>query len=321
MMSFCRKSVHSFLGLTTTNNFNCNNNFSSFESKPSPTCKHGLGLITTDDTGSSPSHVIESSVLKAVLPSPSPSPVVKGGGGGVFLAKKDPGGIGFIDEVGGGVDGLMSCTESLGFESSDERMLDETVDQLGRRVESLQSSLSPGTKWRKVVERRPKEMKKFPPLLSSFNHHGQPSFFLRPVRKDGRLELTEVRIDRPEILRAYREDGRLRLHLIREDDFFDTTHDDDQFKEEEEDVQQQNYNQEIQQEQQNNQYQEEDEEEIEEKLIMEEEKNHEEWKFPVTGEGYRRCNESMDNYHDHHRNMSHHHHNLHVWSQHYVTTR
>ncbi|TXG65640.1 hypothetical protein EZV62_006915 [Acer yangbiense] len=321
MMSFCRKSVHSFLGLNTTD-FNCNNNCSSFESKSSSTCKHGLGLITTDDTGSSPHHVIESSVLKAVLPSPSPA--VKssgGGGGGVFLAKKDPGGIGFIDEVGGGVDGLMSCTESLGFESSDERTLDETIDQLGKRVESPQSSLSPGAKWRKVIERKPREMKKFPPPLSSFNHHGQPSFFLRPVRKDGRLELTEVRIDRPEILRAYREDGRLRLHLIHDDDFFDTTHDDDQFKEEEEEEEEQNYNQEIQQEQHQNQDQEEEEEEIEEKLITEEEKSHEEWKFPVTGEGYRRCNESMDNYHDHHHNMSHHHHNLHIWGQRYVTTR
>ncbi|KAK4851501.1 hypothetical protein QYF36_015740 [Acer negundo] len=317
-MSFCRKSVHSFLGLTTTD-FNCNNNCSSFESKSPSTCKHGLELITTDDNGSYPTHVIESSVLKAVLPSPSPAVKSGGGGGGVFLAKKDPGGIGFIDDVGGGVDGLMSCTESLGFESSDERTLDEKIDQLGRRVESPQSSLSPGAKWRKVVERRPREMKKYPPPLSSFNHHGQPSFFLRPVRKDGRLELTEVRIDRPEILRAYREDGRLRLHLIRDDDFFDSTHDDDQFKEEEEE--EQNYNQEIQQEQQKNQDQEE-EEEIEEKLIIEEEKNHEEWKFLVTEEGYRRCNESMDNYHDHHHNMSHHHHhNLHVWGQHYVTTR
>ncbi|KAK3200357.1 hypothetical protein Dsin_023772 [Dipteronia sinensis] len=176
-----------------------------------------------------------------------------------------------------------------------------------RKLSRRSRRCTPRAKWRKVVEKRPREMKKFPPLLSSFNHHGQPSFFLRPVRKDGRLELTEVRIDRPEILRAYREDGRLRLHLIRDDDFFDTTHDDDQFKEGEE---QQNYNQD-----------QEEEEEIEEKLIVEEEKNHEEWKFPVTGEGYRRCNESMDSYHDHHHNMSHHHHNLHVWGQHYVTTR
>ncbi|KAL5768443.1 hypothetical protein ACOSP7_014991 [Xanthoceras sorbifolium] len=317
MMSFCRKSVHSFLGLT---NLNCNNYSptATTAAPPGSPCRHGLGLIT-DDNGGSPTHVIESSALKLL---PPPSPAVKGGG--VFLPKKDPGGIGFIDEVGGGVDGLMSCTESLGFESSDERTVDDLIDQLGNtRVESLTSTTtSSREKWRKVGERR-REMKKFPPPLSSFNHHGQPSFFLRPVRKDGRLELTEVRIDRPEILRAYREDGRLRLHLIRDDD--------DEFIKEEE----QNYNQEIQQQQQNNQDQEEEkeeEEEIEEKL-MEEENIHEEetvgeWKFPVTGEGFRRCNEPMvahdcHDYHHHrrhHHNMSHHH-NLHVWGQHYVTTR
>ncbi|MBA0827188.1 hypothetical protein Goarm_011983, partial [Gossypium armourianum] len=42
-----------------------------------------------------------------------------------------------------------------------------------------------------------------------------PCFYLKPVRKDGRLELTEVKVQRPDILHAVRENGRLRLHLFR----------------------------------------------------------------------------------------------------------
>ncbi|KAI9124170.1 hypothetical protein K1719_005470 [Acacia pycnantha] len=64
-----------------------------------------------------------------------------------------------------------------------------------------------------------KEARSFPPPLSSLNLNGQPSFFLRLVRKDDTLTLTEVRIHRPEILRAWRHDGRLILHLIPEDNF------------------------------------------------------------------------------------------------------
>ena len=58
-------------------------------------------------------------------------------------------------------------------------------------------------------------MKKFPPPLTSLNRYGWPSFILRPVRKNGRLELTEVKIHRPEILRASRENGRLTIHLVK----------------------------------------------------------------------------------------------------------
>ncbi|CAA7047167.1 unnamed protein product [Microthlaspi erraticum] len=39
-------------------------------------------------------------------------------------------------------------------------------------------------------------------------------FYFWPVRKDGRLELTQVMIDRTDIFHASREDERLRLHLV-----------------------------------------------------------------------------------------------------------
>ncbi|KAL6146652.1 hypothetical protein ACLB2K_057330 [Fragaria x ananassa] len=128
---------------------------------------------------------------------------------------------------------------------------------------------------------------KFPPPISSLNKNGHPNFYLRPVRKDGRLELTEVRIHRPEILRAHREDGRLRLHLI--------SHDQEQEEDNEEegvDV--------------------EDISNVEENVETESSVNDgDQWKMGVAGgEGFRRCHVAGSSHHHHH-----HHNNHHVWSQ------
>ncbi|KAF5746985.1 protein FANTASTIC FOUR 1 [Tripterygium wilfordii] len=120
-------------------------------------------------------------------------------------------------------------------------------------------------KWRRRRRRlleRKREQKKFPPPLSSLCENGQPSFFLRPVRKDGRLELTEVRIDRPSVFHAYREDGRLRLHIVSDINI----HDDDVEEEEE-------------------MMEEEEEEEVkEEEQVV----GGGEWRF----EGFRRCHQN-----------------------------
>lgn len=298
MTSLCKKSVHSFVGLTNTmdddsNNWNYNSNFSS-------SCNKHPGAGDDACRPTSPYNVIESSVFSKLLPSPprattttrSPlfcSPSV--------FSKKDPGAIGFIDYMGGGVDGLMSCTESLGFESSDERTADD------HQMEEMSNQSSSKARWRKDyrhgrgVGGERKEAKKFPPPLSSLNRNGQPSFYLRSVRTDGRLELTEVRIDRPEILRASREGGRLRLHLVREGDEVEEAEEGEESLEEE-----------LQ-----------DEETLEEEDEKEEEGSVGEWRL----QGFRRCNEMMGqhDYH-HHQNMSRHHHShLHVWRQHCVPTR
>ncbi|KAF2307151.1 hypothetical protein GH714_025133 [Hevea brasiliensis] len=181
---------------------------SSSSSKCLSLCLTGcLGLVTATegDSHRTPNVLESASLVKSCsssssTTSPPPSP----------LKKDDPGGIGFIDDVGGGVNGLMSCTESLGFESSDERRVDDD-DEI-----ELCCSANKVIKWRKIAEKR--EVKKFPPLISSLDHYVHPCFFLRPVRKDGRLELRAVRIDRPEIFRAHREGGRLRLHLVGDED-------------------------------------------------------------------------------------------------------
>nr|GMD48208.1 protein FANTASTIC FOUR 1 [Ipomoea batatas] len=115
------------------------------------------------------------------------------------------------DEVGGNFDGLTSCTESsVGYESSVE--LDEIVDD-----NDIKDSLSYSWRFgRTEAERR--KSKKFPPPLSSLTQDGKPTFFLLPVRKDGRLKLRQVKSNWPETLLASRKDGRLRMHLIYSDD-------------------------------------------------------------------------------------------------------
>ncbi|EOY11284.1 Uncharacterized protein TCM_026518 [Theobroma cacao] len=299
MKVFCRKSVHHrfVLGLSSSSSG------ANVSPPPPPPSKCGLGLIA-NDTPRVP-NVIESSSVVRPVSTPT--------------KKKDPGGIGFIDDIGGGVDGLMSCTESLGFESCDERRVDDDDDDNSgdkkkdgdQRVEvcdgkrSVMMTRDAWRRRRRSEEKRERQSKKFPPPLSSLNQNGQPCFYLKPVRTNGRLELTEVRIERPEILRAVRQNGRLRLHLVSSDVCSRIN------EEEEEETKQEEQEQEL--------HLQEEEEEEEVKLQEEETKVEELWKYRVNGEGFRRCHELVMTHHHHHD--YHHHHSLHVWRQPCVTTR
>ncbi|KAI4372251.1 hypothetical protein MLD38_010505 [Melastoma candidum] len=123
---------------------------------------------------------------------------------------------GFFEDVGEVVDGLTSCTESLGFESFDEwgvheRSKSDPGDGTGEHEPM------PCTLWRKrrgKIERI--RERKFPPPLTSLNDKGRPSYFLKPVRRDGRLEVSTGRL---ETLRASGIDGRLRLDFIKDPEF------------------------------------------------------------------------------------------------------
>jgi hypothetical protein len=328
VMSFCKKSVHALLGLTTTIDTTTNTTTAFTDKLPCHHHQHissslagGLGLISSAGGGDIQRcpNVLESSSVKSTPPS-SPPPAAAAAP--MMMMMKDPRGIGFIDDIGGGVDGLMSCTESLGFESSDERRFDDKIEEeINGNHESSNDgfqrrTISTRMKWRKEGG----EVKKFPPPLSSMTRNGQRNFFFRAVRKDGRLELTEVRIDRTEILHASRQDGRLRLHLIRDDHDIQDCIDDDQ---EEETV--------VEEEEEEEEEEEvvEEEEEEEEKVNGDEEDSVEEvkdeegcgeWKFPATGDGFIRCHELASHHHNHHQHHSRHQHNLHIWRQHCVTT-
>ncbi|OIT29720.1 hypothetical protein A4A49_29473 [Nicotiana attenuata] len=294
MMSLCNKNVHPFLSLANTKDNGTVLDF-SLPRRNIFTAASAGGSIDTQN----PTNYL---VSTAMTPPPATA------------EKKDPGGIGFLDDVGGSVDGLMSCTESLGFESSDERSGDDQIedhdqDDFNAR-KSYMASYSNSRCWQRSNSE--KKEKKFPPPLSSLNQDGKPNFFMRAVRKDGRLELTEVKIGRPETLLASRQDGRLRLHLIRDE-------------EEEEETEEENEDFTLEKEEHLD-----DEEEVietnqenNEEILEEEEEKVAEWKFPVTsggsGDGVRRC------YGGHHRHghghgHNNHHHDLHVWRQHCVTT-
>ncbi|XP_009803742.1 protein FANTASTIC FOUR 4-like [Nicotiana sylvestris] len=288
MMSLCNKNVHPFLSLANSKHSGTLLDF-SLPRRNIFTAASAGGSIDTQN----PNNYL---VSTAMTPPPATA------------EKKDPGGIGFLDDVGGSVDGLMSCTESLGFESSDERTVDDQIedhdqDDLNSRksYSTNMASYSNSKCWQRSNSE--KKEKKFPPPLSSLNQDGKPNFFMRAVRKDGRLELTEVKISRPETLLASRQDGRLRLHLIRNEEEEETEEENDDFPlDDEEEV--------IETIQENN------------KEILDEEGEEKvgEWKFPVTsggsGDGVRRCYGGH-----HHHGHNNHRHDLHVWRQHCVTTR
>ncbi|CAK9174684.1 unnamed protein product [Ilex paraguariensis] len=304
LMSFCRKSVHYFLGFSSSGDNETEDSFSHHRNISS--LAGGLSLFTILADIQRPINVLESSTLKSTPPSP-PTAAAATTKPLMETPKKDPGGIGFIDEVGGIVDGLMSCTESLGFESSDERRVDDKIDNLNNDELGWRKSPLNNSKWKRKFAQKQSEVKKFPPPLSSLNYDGKPNFFLRPVRKDGRLELSEVKIHSPKFLRASRQDGRLRLHLICDEDLEmeEQVEADQQVQEDEEVIVEEKV--EVQ----------ENEKQITEEKVGEnkEEKRDdrvEEWRFPMAssgGDGFRRCHEP-ENHHQYH---------LHLWRQHCVT--
>lgn len=138
-------------------------------------------------------------------------------------------GLSYLYGQGGGRR-LELCTESLGFESCcDGRMgaEEERAEQeIRRRIEEA-NGWSPGgqrgdgaPRRKARPARRRAEKREFPPPLTWLREEGggdsagRCRSFLKAVRKDGRFLLTEVRIERPEVLRASRQGGRLRLELV-----------------------------------------------------------------------------------------------------------
>jgi len=148
---------------------------------------------------------------------------------------------------------LQFCTENLGFESSEEREdcsaesfslmkpCGEEDEEEKRALQNdaefffdvnaeggaenvvtsavcVQGHGSVGTKRCGGQNRATASTSKFPPPLPSIARNGQQCVFLKPLRKDGRFLLQEVKVPRQEFLHASRQDGRLRLQLVRNHD-------------------------------------------------------------------------------------------------------
>lgn len=122
------------------------------------------------------------------------------------------------------IDGLMACTESTielieSINIKDEKQVvvdqkDHGNDDDGGYNSDDEFDDDDDCWRRKRMGAAEGRGNSFPPPLSSLDSNGQPSFILLPVRKDGRLQLSQVRIKRPEIVYAARQDGRLRLYLV-----------------------------------------------------------------------------------------------------------
>ncbi|KAF3321797.1 Protein FAF-like [Carex littledalei] len=148
-------------------------------------------------------------------------------------------------------DSLQLCTEGLGSESSDE------VDDMAN-IESDDQELYAQFKEKMDMERLQlssnkynnshslsvKNEKGFPPPIPSIGRSGKPRMFFKAYREEGRFVLREIRMPSKEILRASRQDGRLKLQFAcPEEDIIEgeegerggDEEDDDEAKEEEED--------------------------------------------------------------------------------------
>ncbi|XP_058740576.1 protein FANTASTIC FOUR 1-like [Vicia villosa] len=255
VINLFKKNIQSLLNLTTV---------TTAQSHSVSVSRPGLALVTTIITDKIPvPNVLESTTMLNLKLNNNEN-------------SRHPSRIGFVS---GDVDGLMSCTESLGFESCDERRVCERMN-MNMRMNSDEKDES----WRRKItmkrgESRGNSMRTFPPPIPSLNRNGKPSFYLRPVRKDGRLELTEVRIHRPDILHASRHDGRLTLHLIPDRDSDEEEESEEEEEEDDEEV-----------------------EEVEEEEIEEEEEEEvEDMGIPMvvgnSNEGVRRCHEMVNQQH------------------------
>ncbi|KAJ6384436.1 hypothetical protein OIU78_027693 [Salix suchowensis] len=159
MMSYCKKSVCSFLALTNhpMSSVSVDGDYDSgVDQKLSCKCQAGvcsspqaggLGLITatTCDPIHKTPNILESTTIKSSSPSATPPSSPPPPSSMASFFKKDLRGIGFLDDIGGGIDGLMSCTESLGFESSDERRFDDDIELCSRERSTIKK-----VKWRKI---------------------------------------------------------------------------------------------------------------------------------------------------------------------------
>ncbi|XP_026452159.1 protein FANTASTIC FOUR 1-like [Papaver somniferum] len=275
MLSFCKNLtlLHYFLGFPISSSDQDQNSDS------------GLSLISSNCQR--PDNVLESAFLRSAAK-------------GNMEANDDDKKMCEIFSNGGFVGN--TCTESLGFESSDQMELEgDEEDEKKIMVEDLLSTSILNERHIRSLDRyrrKPssdklgeddllKSKKKklvFPPPLSTMNQeNGKPNSFLKPVRKDGKLELIQVHIIHPKpIFQASRQDGRLRLYFI-----------DKKVDEENEEIK-------------------EEEQVIETKEIKDEGSHSssiriKELKFPLMGtnEGFMRsCHELIANHHHHHMNRS-----------------
>jgi len=186
---------------------------------------------------------------------------------------------------------LMACTESI-----DEMQLDDiSVPENEYEGDGYCSRNM------RAVEGGVNSNNTFPPPLSSLDVNCQPSYILLPVRKGGRLQLNKMRVNRPDILYANRQDGRLRLYLVPDQCNADDVEQEEYYEDEEEEEEE-----EYSEEEEITMVESESKEEImAEESRYEEDDRVREWSNNKNNERYRRwCHQPLVNYiHGSHSNL------------------
>ncbi|XP_057484647.1 protein FANTASTIC FOUR 4 [Actinidia eriantha] len=117
---------------------------------------------------------------------------------------------------------LQLCTESLGFESSDDIEDLKTEMNNGWKSQLERISIRKSTTSENLTGelRRPRTSTGggFPPPISCIGESGKPWVCFKSYRQDGRFVLKEIRVPTREFLHARRENGCLKLQFFQPED-------------------------------------------------------------------------------------------------------
>lgn len=115
---------------------------------------------------------------------------------------------------------LSLCTEGLGFESFEDVEHDvcdkEWRDGDGDGERNVARNSHSDQNHRSEASRRSRRA--LPPPISCIGRCGTPGVCFRSFKEDGRFILREIRIPTQEFLHACRQDGRLKLQFVHNDD-------------------------------------------------------------------------------------------------------
>ncbi|KAH7836456.1 hypothetical protein Vadar_001460 [Vaccinium darrowii] len=204
-MSFLKKTFRSILGQS-----NSDDRPTSGGRAP-PFCGRLSWLYTTAAI-KSPATILESVAVKPTASLSAagedisiPTDIVHQSTAGGFRPVDSAGDIRAVS------DRYTTLTEVIGFESGDLTV-----------IEVLPSPLMDGVRMRETMRGEDVMMGKFrgnneilPPMMLSLKENGRPRFNLRKVRKDGRLQISKVRNDRPEVVRkVFPEENRVKVGFI-----------------------------------------------------------------------------------------------------------
>ncbi|PIA28221.1 hypothetical protein AQUCO_07200101v1 [Aquilegia coerulea] len=108
---------------------------------------------------------------------------------------------------------LQPCTEEL--KDVEESNNDKKIDDDSKDTKMV--DIPKPMKQCNIGMSRPPN-KNYPPPLSSFGKNGKPQYSFKHIRQDGRLVIQMIKNPPQDYLHACRENGRLRIYLVKAED-------------------------------------------------------------------------------------------------------